>query len=375
MQPQNAGSPDPGAAAAAGHHQGAHEAAAARVAIAPELDHDTGKKKQQRQYDPKTVSFMAFNFISAVLIVFVNKILFANQGFNYSTFTTVCHFVATWLGILCCELAGLFEAKKLRHRDVFPITLAFCGFVVFNNLSLQHNSIGFYQLMKVMTTPVIVVLERLIYDVRQHWKLTLSLVPVVIGVAMATVSDVEVNAEGTVWAVLGILSTSFYQLFVKSKQNSLGADSFQVLKYQAPQAAVVVAVLVPFLDQIGGDDGLVAFMSRTPGPEFEMTMLLLAVSSALAFCVNLSIFLVVCVCACVRGDWWGWDAGLTYLHETCPSKPQTEGKLRRWHTMCWATSSCSSFCQAALPFSTGTPTRCAWPGWPSRLRGLCGTRT
>lgn len=33
------------------------------------------------------------------------------------------------------------------------------SFVVCNNLSLQYNTVGFYQLMKVMTTPVVVVLQ------------------------------------------------------------------------------------------------------------------------------------------------------------------------------------------------------------------------
>jgi hypothetical protein len=37
--------------------------------------------------------------------------------------------------------------------------LAHSRFVVFNNLSLQYNSVGFYQLMKVLTTPVVVLLQ------------------------------------------------------------------------------------------------------------------------------------------------------------------------------------------------------------------------
>jgi len=44
--------------------------------------------------------------------------------------------------------------------DVLPITVCFCAFVVFNNLSLQYNSVGFYQLMKVLTTPIVVVLQK-----------------------------------------------------------------------------------------------------------------------------------------------------------------------------------------------------------------------
>lgn len=67
------------------------------------------------------------------------------------------------------------------------------SFVVFNNLSLQYNSVGFYQLMKVLTTPVVVVLQNAMYGVDLPLNLKLSLVPVCIGVAMATVSDFSFN--------------------------------------------------------------------------------------------------------------------------------------------------------------------------------------
>ena len=105
---------------------------------------------------------------------------------SYSTFVTGLHFVVTFFGTLACEVAGMFEHKQLNHLDVLPITLAFCGFVVFNNLSLQYNSVGFYQLMKVMTTPVIVILQYLVYGVKEDTRLILALVPVLIGVILAT---------------------------------------------------------------------------------------------------------------------------------------------------------------------------------------------
>ncbi len=55
---------------------------------------------------------------------------------------------------------NLFEPVKIPARKVAPMCAAFCGFVVFNNLSLQYNPVGVYQLLKVLTTPVIVVLQK-----------------------------------------------------------------------------------------------------------------------------------------------------------------------------------------------------------------------
>jgi solute carrier family 35 protein E3 len=86
-----------------------------------------------------------------------------------------------------------------------------------------------------MTTPVIVILQYLLYGIKEDSRLLLALLPVVLGVALATVNDFSFNLVGCFWAVAGILSTSFYQLFVKTKQDSLGANSWQLLKYQVRQ--------------------------------------------------------------------------------------------------------------------------------------------
>lgn len=241
-------------------------------------------------FDSTTASYMVFNFVSATAIVFVNKLLFQSYGMAFSTFVTFCHFLVTSLGTLLCEYLGVFEPKRLNHLDVLPITLAFCGFVVFNNLSLQYNSVGFYQLMKVMTTPVIVVLQFFIYGVKEDYRLIAALVPVVLGVALATVNDFSFNAVGCFWAVAGILSTSFYQLFVKSKQDSLGANSWQLLKYQAPQSSLLVLMFTPAFDDVfGKDSGLLRYLETCEFTAFTV----LATSCLLAFCVNLSIYLVV----------------------------------------------------------------------------------
>ena len=54
----------------------------------------------------------------------------------------------------------------------------------------------------------------------------------ILRLVLATVNDMSFNPVGCFWAVAGIVSTSYYQLFVKSKQQDLETDSFQLLKYQ-----------------------------------------------------------------------------------------------------------------------------------------------
>lgn len=46
---------------------------------------------------------------------------------------------------------------------MIPLALCFCGFVVVTNLSLENNSVGTYQVAKVMTTPCVLLIQYYCY--------------------------------------------------------------------------------------------------------------------------------------------------------------------------------------------------------------------
>ena len=234
-----------------------------------------------------TVAYMALNFCASVGIINVNKLVFQQYAFKYSTLLTGIHFIFTFVGLLACNALGMFTIKLVPIRKVIPLCLAFVGFVVFNNLSLQYNSIGFYQLMKVLTTPAIVVIQYVAYSVHVHPKLIAALVPVCVGVALATSSDVEMNFWGTFHAGMGIVTTSFYQIWVKKEQQDLGLDSYQLLFLQSLPSAVMVFLLSLYYEKASGAGGWLEYDYTIP----SLTAIL--GSSALAFLVNLSIFLVI----------------------------------------------------------------------------------
>jgi solute carrier family 35 protein E3 len=49
--------------------------------------------------------------------------------------------------------------KKLPWQKTAPVACAYVGFVIFNNLSIQVNTVGFYQISKIMITPVVVLVS------------------------------------------------------------------------------------------------------------------------------------------------------------------------------------------------------------------------
>jgi solute carrier family 35 protein E3 len=129
-----------------------------------------------------------------------------------------------------------------------------------------------------------------------------------IGVALASKADVSSNPIGMTYAMLGVLVTSFYQIWVKTKQTSLDASAFQLLYYQAPLSSFLLCFLIPFAEPLWDENGI---FGRTWPPEAWVSVLLrvcwslsfaltqsrpqfaVIMSSIMAFGVNLTIFLVI----------------------------------------------------------------------------------
>jgi len=103
------------------------------------------------------------NILSAISIVFLNKMIYVSYSFPSMTLTLV-HFIITSLALHICAWLDVFAPKRVALTSVLPLACSFCGFVVFTNLSLQYNTVGTYQLAKAMTTPVILFIQTTFYS-------------------------------------------------------------------------------------------------------------------------------------------------------------------------------------------------------------------
>lgn len=233
----------------------------------------------------QVLSSLALNVVSSVGVIFINKrLVFMAAEFSFGTALTIIHFIVTFMGCLMFARARYFEPKKLEVSRVLSISLAFCGYVAFNNMSLLTNSVGVYQISKIMCTPVIVAIEWFKYGHRQSSATLWALVPVCLGIFVTVYTDTDVNVVGTFWAVLAIAANSLYTIWGKTKQQELAVSPMQILTYQAPISAAVLLVLLPVLDPWRH---LVAW---EPSPA-RVTFILL--SCVFAFGVNFSFFLFV----------------------------------------------------------------------------------
>lgn len=240
-----------------------------------------------------TAGTMALNFGSSVAIVVANKYVMDKLRFGFGSTLTLFHFLCTSaLLALSAHAFGLFAVKRCELAKVAKLAAGGAGFVVLTNLSLQHNSIGFYQVMKVMTTPTIVLIEATLYGKHLENDLKLALAPVCIGVVVTTVTDFRLNAFGTVIAAAGVLVTSFYQIWSGALQRTLQVSALQLQYYTAPLSALFLVPFVPLFDNWRADaphDAGSIFAYRFTAHNVAV----IALTGVLAFLVNVSIFMVI----------------------------------------------------------------------------------
>ncbi|KAL7261477.1 hypothetical protein ACSBR1_000011 [Camellia fascicularis] len=116
------------------------------------------------------------------------------------------------------------------------------------NLSLMLNSVGFYQISKLSMIPVVCLMEWILHNKNYSREVKMSVVVVVIGVGVCTVTDVKVNAKGFLCACVAVLSTSLQQISIGSLQKKYSIGSFELLSKTAPIQALSLLLFGPFID-------------------------------------------------------------------------------------------------------------------------------
>ncbi|KAF1885109.1 hypothetical protein Lal_00028998 [Lupinus albus] len=240
------------------------------------------------------VGAWGMNIVSSVGIIMANKQLMSNGGYAFSFATTLTgfHFAVTALVGLVSNATGYSASKHVPMWELLWFSIVANTSITGMNLSLMLNSVGFYQISKLSMIPVVCVMEWILHSKHYSREVKMSVMVVVVGVGVCTVTDVKVNLKGFVCACLAVLSTSLQQILslpfegeprrnglvtralpvnaqvsdqiqecgehtfyyrehsfsIGSLQKKYSIGSFELLSKTAPIQAVSLLVLGPFAD-------------------------------------------------------------------------------------------------------------------------------
>mmetsp|Transcript_21836 Transcript_21836/g.55582 ORF Transcript_21836/g.55582 Transcript_21836/m.55582 type:complete len:352 (+) Transcript_21836:70-1125(+) len=191
-----------------------------------------------------TLLYAVGNVTSSVTLVLLNKRVFSN-GFYYPMTLSFFHFVFTIFFYEALRVCGVYKRPEKQMPQFEKFKVAFAGFasIGFMNLSLTYNSVGFYQVTKLVMVPVTLVINSLFYDVTTNGKVKLSLLLVIAGVGVATVTDVQLKPLGFGFGCCAVLATAMFQIFQGTKQKEFGLSGTQlqaaIAPWQSTQALLV----------------------------------------------------------------------------------------------------------------------------------------
>ncbi|XP_010542682.1 PREDICTED: uncharacterized membrane protein At1g06890-like isoform X2 [Tarenaya hassleriana] len=234
-----------------------------------------------------TIGALSLSVVSSVSIVICNKALISTLGFTFATTLTSWHLLVTFCSLHVALWMKLFEHKPFDPRAVM-------GFGILNgisigllNLSLGFNSVGFYQMTKLAIIPCTVLLETLFFRKKFSRKIQFSLAILLLGVGIATVTDLQLNVLGSVLSLLAVLTTCVAQIMTNTIQKKFKVSSTQLLYQSCPYQAITLFIIGPFLDGLLTNKNVFAFKYTSQVLFFIVLSCLISVS------VNFSTFLVI----------------------------------------------------------------------------------
>lgn len=242
---------------------------------------------ESQRFQLGTIGALGLSVVSSVSIVICNKALISTLGFTFATTLTSWHLLVTFCSLHVALWMKLFEHKPFDARAVM-------GFGILNgisigllNLSLGFNSVGFYQMTKLAIIPCTVLLETMFFRKKFSRSIQLALVILLLGVGIATVTDLQLNVLGSVLSLLAVLTTCVAQIMTNTIQKKFKVSSTQLLYQSCPYQAITLFVVGPFLDALLTNKNVLAF-KYTP-----LVLAFIVLSCMISVSVNFSTFLVI----------------------------------------------------------------------------------
>ncbi|XP_039146261.1 nucleotide-sugar uncharacterized transporter 2 isoform X1 [Dioscorea cayenensis subsp. rotundata] len=176
-------------------------------------------------------------------------------GFNFPVALSLIHYATAWL--LMAILKGLSMLPASPPSKSTPFSSLFALGVVMSfstglaNISLNHNSVGFYQMAKIAVTPTIVLAEFILFRKKVSIQKVLALTVVSIGVAVATVTDLQLNFFGACVALAWIVPSAINKILWSNLQQTGNWTALALMWKTTPVTIFFLLALMPLLDPAG----------------------------------------------------------------------------------------------------------------------------
>ncbi|WIA15634.1 hypothetical protein OEZ85_002261 [Tetradesmus obliquus] len=197
----------------------------------------------------------SLNVGSAVTLVFANKALMSIQGghgFSFAVTLSGIHSLAAAGCVMAAQAAGLAEkTKSVPWKATLWFSLVGVVSIGSLNLSLLVNSVGLYQVAKLLVIPFVCGVEAVWMGRRFNNAIMLAIATVMVGVGVVTINDIRSGATqllGVLLAAVSVVASGSHQVLCGSLQRTYELQSHQLLAASAAVQGAMLLLLGPWVD-------------------------------------------------------------------------------------------------------------------------------
>jgi solute carrier family 35 protein E3 len=209
-------------------------------------------KKDPVDMQLNVLFWIVMSILSSTFLILINKVIMKSYEFTFVYSLTTLHFLA---GAIATQIAAsgcrAFVPKSIGLRENVIVAASAVGSVATMNLSLQYNSVGTYQMLKLLVIPCCMLVQYMFHNARFSSQIVGSLLVMLVGVATATITDVSFSSLGLFMGALAVGTTALFAIWQGSKQAQHKVDPQQLLHSIAPFQALLSGVCALIFDFTG----------------------------------------------------------------------------------------------------------------------------
>ncbi|GJJ68621.1 hypothetical protein EMPS_00967 [Entomortierella parvispora] len=229
-------------------------------------------------------SWLAVYFMLNLTLTIYNKAILSSFRFSYPWTLTGIHTFCSGVGALVMAKMGYFTPAQLgEHENMVMLMFSFLYTlnIAISNVSLNEVSVAFHQVVRAMT-PVFTIAISILFLGKRYSAMTyLSLLPLLLGVYMATVGDYSYTAMGFFLTVLGTVLAAVKTVVTNRIQiGRLQLHPLDLLLRMSPLAFVQTVI---FSWMKGELDEVVSFCKTEMSTKLVLALL---VNGIIAFFLN-----------------------------------------------------------------------------------------
>ncbi|KAF9403897.1 UAA transporter [Podila epigama] len=160
----------------------------------------------QRNKVDTSYAWLAMYFMLNLTLTIYNKAILSTFHFSFPWTLTGIHTLCSGFGALTMAHLGYFTPAQLGEREnmvMLMFSFLYTLNIAISNVSLNVVSVPFHQVIRAMTPVFTIAISILFLGKRYSFLTYLSLLPLLLGVYMATVGDYSYTAMGFFLTVLG----------------------------------------------------------------------------------------------------------------------------------------------------------------------------